>query len=475
MSAHVNEYWFDFTQGVSVRWGRNSGAVETEVAHHSALYFVDDRRIAGRFGHVLAPLLADWVDIALAFYLADRLALRQDSNGRARSFQWGRVLDLKIPVRELATWARPDVTSSLVRTLRYFTEDDWHVDFVPRVGAGRISESQGFLFPSALPAPVRVALYSGGLDSFAGAICRMAEFPSDAFVFVSGVTHTRQRSGQRKQLAAISRAFGRQVWHVAVPYGVSWALSGRRHAEESSQRTRGFLFLTLGIATALATQAQELSVYENGVGAINLPYDGTQIGTSNSRAIHPLALRRMEDFVSCLIGQRFRIDNPFLLCTKAEMCRHPAVQDLRECIPLTFSCDGFPVRARGRAQCGSCTSCLLRRMSLESAGLSEFDRTGYLNELPTSPGIVRKRQKDALRTMAWQAQRIRVALAKASPWEAIVREFVELQDLAEGMCRVTGETPVELQGKLLRLYGQYASEWANFSAMQTPVGLGQTA
>jgi len=475
MPAHANKYWFDFTQSANVRWGRDAGAVETEVADHSALYYVDDRKIAGRFGHMLAPLLADWVDIALAFYVADRLALRRDSSDRARSLQWGRILDLKIPVRELVTWRRPGVVESLVRALRYFTEDDWRIDFVPRVGAGRISESQGFLFPSAPPAPARVALYSGGLDSFIGAIQQMAEFPSDSLVFVSGVTNTRQRSGQRKQLAAISHAFGRQIWHVAVPYGFRWARSGRRHPEESSQRTRGFLFLTLGVATALATQAQELYVYENGVGAINLPYDGTQIGTSNSRAIHPLALRRMEDFVSCLTEHRFPIKNPFLFCTKAEMCRHPAVRNLQECIPLTFSCDGFPVRARNRSQCGSCTSCLLRRMSLESAGLSQFDRTGYLNELPGTRGLTRKRQRDALQTMAWQAHRINVALGKANPWEELVREFVELQDLAEGICRATGENPIELQGKLMRLYGQYASEWAGFSATQTPVGLGQTA
>jgi len=476
MSVRANQYWFDFTHTASVRWGRRGTAIETRATNPTPLYyFVDDRKIAGRFGQVLAPLLADWIDIALALYLADRLALRQDFGDRRRSLQWGRVLEIKVAVRKLEIWRRSDIAESLVRVLRYLTEDDWRLEFVPRTGAGRISECQGFLFSSAPPRPVRVALYSGGLDSFAGAAHQLSDCPGDSFVFVSGVTHTRQRSGQRQQLAALSRTFGRQIWHVAVPYGFHWARSFRRHREEASQRTRGFLFLTLGITTALATNVRELYVYENGVGAINLPYDGTQIGTANSRAIHPVTLRRMEAFVQNLVGPGFRISNPFLFSTKAEICRHPPVQGLREHIPLTFSCDGFPVRARGRAQCGSCTSCILRRVSLERAGLSSFDRTGYLNDLPVASGVAGKRQRDVLHTMAWQAHRIRAALAKEHPWEALVSEFVELQDLAAAMSRADGRDVGEVREKLMRLYGEYATEWANFSALYGPVAVGQTA
>src|SRR5215472_6232440 len=105
-----------------------------------------------------------------------------------------------------------------------------------------------------------------------------------------------------------------------------------------------FFILDVG-AAAIAAGSRTLFLFENGVGAINLPYDGTQIGTYNSRATHPVALLRMQEFIAKLTGQTFVIENPFAFSTKGEMCRHQAVQDLRNYLSLTFSCDGFPVRA----------------------------------------------------------------------------------------------------------------------------------
>jgi hypothetical protein len=238
----------------------------------------------------------------------------------------------------------------------------------------------------------------------------------------------------------------------------------RVRKEENSQRTRGFLFLTLGVVSAIATGAAKLSLYENGIGAINLPYDATQVGTCNSRATHPSTLLRMQDFVRTLTGREFVIDNPFLFTTKAEMCAHEAVERLAESLPLTFSCDGFPVRAKNRSQCGFCTSCLLRRLSIEAAGLSMYDGNGYLNDICSSTFRGSEKQLHPLRAMDWQARRIRRALSAGNPWEALVDEFVELQRLQIDVCRPNKLEPSEFRTKVLRLYSTYAGEWESFSA-----------
>ena len=124
-------------------------------------------------------------------------------------------------------------------------------------------------------------------------------------MFVSGVTNGRQQSAQRKQLDVLRKWSNREIWQVGIPYGLLWSTSGSPHKEESSQRTRGFLFLTLGAVSAIAAGSRTLFLYENGIGAINLPYDGTQVGAYNSRATHPGALLRMQEFIERLTDNSF--------------------------------------------------------------------------------------------------------------------------------------------------------------------------
>jgi hypothetical protein len=255
-----------------------------------------------------------------------------------------------------------------------------------------------------------------------------------------------------------------QIYHRGIPYGLRWATAQGERKEESSQRRRGFLFLTLGACSALAAGSKELFLYENGIGAINLPDDGTQVGTYNSRATHPSTLLRMEKFIRILTREPFSIHNPFLFSTKAEMCSHEAVRELGESLHLTFSCDGFPVRAKDRGQCGFCTSCLLRRQALELAGLSRYDNSGYLSDLSSPTFVGSDRQLHALRAMNWQAHRINVALSQSDPWQALVSDFIELQKVELDLCRAGNVQPADLQTKLLHLYSQYASEWRAFSA-----------
>jgi len=464
VSISRNEFNFDFSRSPNVRWGRSSEPGKEDPISHSMEYYINDGKIAERFGHILDPQLADWIDIALACYLADRLAMRSTGRGAESGNQWARVFNLVVPVREMVRWSNVEVKGWLEQLLHFFTDDVWHFEFVERVGPRRPAESQGFLFGFDSSVPMRVALYSGGLDSFAGAAQTVCDFPDSAFVFVSGVTNGRQQAAQRKQLNVLRKGANHGIWQVGVPYGLLWSGSASLHKEESSQRTRGFLFLTLGAVSAIAAGSRTLFLYENGIGAINLPYDGTQVGAYNSRATHPVALLRMQDFIERLTDYSFSIENPFAFSTKAEMCRHRAVQELREYLDLTFSCDSFPVRAKDKAQCGLCTSCLLRRQSLERAGLAAYDIKGYLNDFTRAGFSCSEKQLHSLLAMDWQAQRIKAALAQASPWEALVQEFVELRKLESELCRSGRVERHTLQDKLVRLYAEYAAEWESFSA-----------
>lgn len=458
------EYMFDFSQaGVLEKHLHEESGIDL-LPSFATRYFIDDKKIAGYFGHALECLHADWVDVALACYLADRLALRRQQQNR-QAFQWVRNFRLRIAVRMPELWSSPDVSQELSRLLHFFTDDVWHFEFTARQQEKRLSEIQGTLL-LPLPTPAKVALYSGGLDSFVGAVQEVSEFQEHSFIFVSAATNARQKSAQRKQVNAIRRLTAREVSHVIVPFGMKWGKEGHPK-EEPSQRTRGFLYLTLGVITALNAGVKKLHLYENGIGAINLPYDAAQNGTMNSRAVNPLSLLRMENFVELLTGQPFQIVNPFLFRTKAEMCRHEAMQAVSEIIPLTFSCDGFPVRTSGKPQCGFCTSCLLRRLSLESADLSAYDAGDrYIADLRSPSFNESSKQLQSIKAMEWQFHKLSQALAHADQWQSLAIEFPILQTIVSELGSHSKEDTESLRQSILHLYANYISEWKHFSARE---------
>jgi 7-cyano-7-deazaguanine synthase in queuosine biosynthesis len=462
-AAKPLEYSIDFAASAPPRERpqRRAGAEPT----YADGFYVDDHMIGRSFGRLIEPLYSDWIDVALAAYYADRKSLRRDPKCRQRGYQWARRIHLTIPVRLPEVWRRPEVADALRRALGFFTDDDWRLEFVARRGQERLAGAQQFLFPTPVAAPVRVALLSGGLDSFAGAARAVADLPDHSFVFVSGATNSRLRWAQGEQVRALRTLSSGELCHITVPFGVTGRRRARGQGEEQSQRTRGFVFLTFGAVTALAAGAAELHVHENGVGAVNLPYNATQIGTSSSRGVHPLSLLRMGELAEALTGGPFSFCNPFLYQTKGQMCRHLAVRRLASCLKTTFSCDGFPVQAKGRPQCGSCTSCHLRRVSLEAAGLSAHDPSDqYVCDLMSPESKAGERQLQALAAMEWQVRKISQKLKTADPWQSMATEFPELQKIASELGASAAGGEREVSRSLLRLYARYVAEWDGYSA-----------
>ncbi len=453
--THPNEYNYDFTQAHKVLGGCLSDNSRSSAITSYGKFLIDDWKIASSSGQMLEPLQADLVDISLFAYLADRLSPRS-------KFFWVRRLKVKFPVRCLDIWEKKENHKSLAQLLNYFTEDEWQIEFCAKQAEKRGSELQTFLFPQVVPKQLKVALVSGGLDSFAGIAQQLFEFPDHHFVLVSGVTNPRQGALQKKQIAIINNRISNRITHVPVKYGI---LHESKQKEERSQRTRGFLFMAIGAATAINIGVNELCIYENGIGAINLPYDGSQLGTSNTRAVHPLALLRMSHFLSQLFNIKFHISNPFMFKTKAQMCAHPNVRQFDQDIQLTFSCDGFPIRKKDQPQCGICTSCLLRRLSLEGASLQD-PPFGYLYDLFTPTNFPMDKLK-SLFAMEWQVLTIKRCLENNEPWQSLVKEFPALMDIVAELCASGIVDPKTIRTNLLALYSQYVQEWLSFSARKS--------
>jgi hypothetical protein len=118
------------------------------------------------------PRLADLLDIAIYVHLGDLATPRGSTILRDLGRPWRRRMRFRIPVRDAAFWNSPQAGKLLHDSVRFLTGDDIAFEFVqatmqPRVDAyldlGEDDPPLGFK-------PTEVILFSGGLDSLAGAV-----------------------------------------------------------------------------------------------------------------------------------------------------------------------------------------------------------------------------------------------------------------------------------------------------------------
>ena len=232
--------------------------------------------------------------------------------------------------------------------------------------------------------------------------------------------------------------------------------NGNKHSKNNVPRARGVAFTLLGSACAYLMGQSTLYLYENGIGAINLPYRKSAVGLDHTRSVHPQTLLLVSDLVSELIKEKFRVQNPFLFWTKAEMCEALKEDGRIDLPPLTKSCDS-PHRKKP-SQCGYCSSCILRKQSLAASQIE--DKTLYV--VPHG----RKPVEDStlyLRHMLAQVSTLRNLLNVSDTynlqWKSITRRFSELNYIVDQTAIAENLLPTDMQKKLLRLYQKYISEW----------------
>ncbi len=406
----------DFTD----RSGECAQAVE---AIRRAGYWLDDRQIGASFGRVLPPTCADLLTIALCCYTADRTSPR----GR----DWSRALSLRIPVIDQAAW-RP-IVGRLEAWLTLLTGDVWNLRLVSR-RAERGSEVQ-LVFELPANAPTAAALFSGGLDSYAGAGIWLERNNDGALVLVGVQSSTVVGAVQGRLFRRLVDTYPGRVRFIAIPLHLAGSVSC-----DSWQRTRGFVYHALASSVAHVARAPEALVFENGYGALNPRLGEQQQGAQTTKSTHPWVVSGWNQ-ISNLIGFGTETALPHRWQTKAEVLS-AMPNGLWPSIKETESCDAFPLRRRFVKQCGECGSCVLRRQALTAAGLGDQDRTDYATD-PLGPN-------DVTRLMAYQAWQFR-SLTTAD-WGRIELRWPEV-----AMGR-TGQLPidVEMDVDLLR---RYASEW----------------
>jgi 7-cyano-7-deazaguanine synthase in queuosine biosynthesis len=296
----------------------------------------------------LTSLESDLLLIGASVLAADRATERGDREDHARRIQ------VNVPVVNLARLL--PLRQEIENILRILSNDGWRVNL--RQAPGETEASTSFAKSEG-----RTLLFSGGLDSLAAAL----EFGNDdKLQLVSHKTRNQQTDRGQIQLVAQLKSVGLNLPHlqffVSSRDGAPGALT---HDVENSQRTRSFLFLILGSLCARRAGHDEiLYLAENGQMAIHLPLTQGRIGSFSTHTAHPDFLSAMERFLRTSIELPYRITNPYVYKTKAEVI-HSVVTTLPSAIPISNSCWRNARLPAGITHCGDCVPCFVRRISIE--------------------------------------------------------------------------------------------------------------
>lgn len=113
----------------------------------------------------------DLLDLAAYVYAADQATSRGGIAAEDLGRRWRRRLYFRVPVRRPDFWTDPDTHGLLTDVLSFLTDDEYLLDFRPRAGKGPSFQQYLDFGTTPLTGEIdEVVMFSGGLDSLAGAV-----------------------------------------------------------------------------------------------------------------------------------------------------------------------------------------------------------------------------------------------------------------------------------------------------------------
>ncbi len=327
--------------------------------------------ISTRMVEDVPPVLTDLLEIAAYVFCADQCTGRGGDTLPEMGKDWRRRFRFRVPVRRPDLWRRLEIQDLLIETLSFLSDDHYAFEFVqqpdpapaglqPYLGFGDSPDS-GFV-------PDDVILFSGGLDSFAGAVESLIGHGRK----VALVSHQSSPMvmSKQSQLVMALREQTREFQLFRVPVSVT---KGHEEAVEFTQRSRSFLFATLALVVARLFRRNTVQFYENGVVSLNLPVAGHVLGARATRTTHPKVLADFSRLFSLLLDEPVTVENPYLWKTKSDVAATIAGHGCADLIAETFSCARVREATRRGRHCGVCSQCIDRRFGILGAGLGEHE------------------------------------------------------------------------------------------------------
>lgn len=312
----------------------------------------------------------DLIDIAAYVYCADQAITRgggglvdgtKDSPEIGQN--WRRTLHFRIPVRNPDFWKSPCVCDELVSTLSFLSEDEYHFEFEH---LKKDTTLKGYIDFGATPYDgviEEVMLFSGGLDSVAGAV-QEAVLDKRRVLLVNHRSTEKLTPPHRHLLELLDKHAGNR-YPVHLPVRIN---KDKDLGREYTQRSRSFLYASLAATIATMIGLYRIRFYENGVVSLNLPPSAQVVGSRATRTTHPQVLNGFRRLMTCLAGKTFAVENPFMWKTKTDVVKLIGDAGCGDLIRYSTSCTHTREMSKQHTHCGTCSQCIDRRFAVLAAG-----------------------------------------------------------------------------------------------------------
>ncbi len=341
--------------------------------------------------------ILDLLQIAAYVFCGDRMANRgmRDS---VNFESWARSFEYHIPVQDLDFWNSDKIKRALNDALSFMTGDRFYSFYFSKTinnpaegGYKQLSLFTDECQNISEAETTDIMLFSGGLDSLAGAVQRLNEETDRSLCFVShksnrSVTHTQK---------ALFEAINKQYDNRVKQYSFECCNHNGLKSKDETQRTRMFLFSAIAFSICYCYNKHSFYVYENGITSLNMSKQADVINARASRTTHPKTLGLLRKLYR-LFDPSFDIIAPYYNRTKAEIVEVFKQYHSENLIASSVSCSKS--RASQIPHCGCCSQCIDRRFALYAAGLSDYDAEYATDFIHAYPGDDKNETKQRLYT-----------------------------------------------------------------------------
>lgn len=318
----------------------------------------------------------DLLHFAIGVYTVDQ-GISRDIHGFQ---QWSRHIRLFVPVSTVTGWTK--CKKEIEDMLSFLSGDKWEISFRKKAGEQKKLELPSDKNPNGIKS---VSLFSGGMDSFIGAIDLLED--NKKVHFVSHYKRGTEGNVQPILYEALKGKYGESAFNFT-RFWVQPTQKNKSLSKERSSRARSFLFLCLGISIANSLEQNvEFIVPENGLISLNVPLTGARLSSHSTRTTHPYYLGLFKK-IMIVLDIKNPIRNPYQFLTKGEMAKNcKDTTFLKKWNKTTVSCS-HPDNSRRKKgskpgiQCGYCVPCIIRQAAEK---INKLEGTEYVQDIIKTP------------------------------------------------------------------------------------------
>ena len=349
-----------------------NGAMQTDFAAGRIVKALSTDKVIGNINIVIENIDSrlranlsnrqyDLIEIVSFIYAADSFVIRTDATwlGRDTDDGWERDFHFVIPVFDVEFWNSSAIIQALKNLLTFLVNGKFEFEFVYK--SKYTVQSQYFLDcgESNRVNAKKVILFSGGLDSLAGAIENFSN--NEPVILVSHRSIATTSSRQKKLIEELSKLYSNNFLYIPV-----WINKKSTQYQEYTQRSRSFLYAALAVIVAELSMIDEINFYENGIISLNFPVTDEVLRSRATRTTHPITLKLFQEFFEIYSGKLIKFDNPYIYLTKAEVVGKIIDSKAIELIHFSSSCTRTVMASKTQKHCGVCSQCIDRRIAILS-------------------------------------------------------------------------------------------------------------